>query len=113
LQVIKTFGVDQHFEFEALAPYLKVCDFFLLDTKSDLHGGTGLKFNWEKIGQYHESLPFFLSGGIEPADAGIIKALRNPALYAVDINSRFETEPGIKNIQQVRSFIKEIKSTTT
>lgn len=109
VKVIKSFGVDAKFQFAALLPYLACCDYFLFDTKSDQHGGTGKKFDWGKIGEYSGRVPFFLSGGIGMEDAGAIKEIRHPALYAIDINSRFEDAPGMKNTELIRSFIKEIK----
>ena len=109
-KVIKAFGVDAGFDFDNLAPYLPVCDYFLFDTKSDLHGGSGLKFGWEKIQQYNFGIPFFLSGGIDPNDSGAIREIKHPAFFAVDINSLFEVEPGMKNVNQVKAFIKEIKT---
>jgi phosphoribosylanthranilate isomerase len=110
LRVIKAFGVDNQFAFGTLVPYLKCCDYFLFDTKSEQHGGTGLKFNWEKLKEYAFKIPFFLGGGVGPGDVAAIGTISHPAFYAVDINSRFETEPGLKNNEQVRAFIQEIKS---
>jgi phosphoribosylanthranilate isomerase len=109
-KVIKAFGVDAGFDFINLAPYLPVCDYFLFDTKSDLHGGTGLKFDWEKMHKYNFDIPFFLSGGIGPNDTNAVREIKHPAFFAVDINSRFEVETGIKNVKQVKTFIKEIKT---
>lgn len=109
-RVIKTFGVDAGFDFKSLTPYLPVCDYILLDSKSDRHGGTGRKFSWDLLRQYTYKTPFFLSGGIEPEDAATIRKISHPAFYGVDINSRFEIVPGIKDADQVKSFIKAIKN---
>src|SRR5664279_1167449 len=109
LSVIKGFNIENEFNFETLTGYLPVCDFFLFDTKSKKPGGSGIKFNWEKLDEYSLDKPFFLSGGIGPEDAGLVKSIRNNGLYAVDINSRFETVTGIKNAELVKEFIKEIK----
>jgi phosphoribosylanthranilate isomerase len=110
--VIKTFGVEEGFDFGRLIPYLPVCDYFLFDKKSDQHGGTGRKFRWDILKEYPHSIPFFLSGGIGPEDAGAIREINHPAFYAVDINSRFELAPGMKDVDQVKSFIREIKTFT-
>ncbi len=107
--VIKAFGVDAGFNFTSLAPFLQFCDYFLFDTKSVQYGGTGQKFDWGKILQYKYNVPFFLSGGIGPDDSAVIREINHPAFFAVDINSRFETEPGLKNVSHVKAFIKEIK----
>lgn len=109
-KVIKTFGVNSDFDFNELYPYLKTCDYFLFDSKTEKHGGTGIKFNWNKLADYHLDKPFFLSGGIGPEDVKTLKAIRHEAFFAVDINSRFETVPGIKNSGSVNSFIKELKT---
>lgn len=69
-----------------------------------------MKFNWEKLEEYSMDKPFFLSGGIGPEDAGLIKSIENRGLFAVDINSCFETSPGIKDIALVKTFIEEIKN---
>jgi phosphoribosylanthranilate isomerase len=107
--VIKVFNIENGFNFETLTRYLRVCDFFLFDTKSNKQGGSGRKFNWHKLEEYSLDKPFFLSGGIGPEDAGLVKSIRNKGLYGVDINSRFETVTGIKDADLVRTFIEEIK----
>ena len=101
--------MDDDFNFNQLKPYVDSCDYFLFDTKSILHGGSGMKFNWNLIANYQLQVPFFLSGGLGPQDIPAINAFKHPALHALDINSRFETEPGIKNMEQIRKFIKDIK----
>ena len=110
LVVIKSFNIGRDFRFETLINYLPVCDYFLFDTKSEIHGGSGKKFNWSKLEEYTFDRPFFLSGGIGPDDSGEIEKISNSALYAVDINSRFETVPGIKDASLVKRFINELKS---
>jgi len=109
LSVIKVFNVENEFNFESLTGYLQVCDFFLFDTKSTKPGGSGRKFNWEKLEEYSLDKPFFLSGGICPEDAGLIKSISNQGLYGVDINSKFESNGGMKDAFLVRKFIEEIK----
>lgn len=110
LVVIKSFSIGRDFRFESLTKYLPVCDYFLFDTKSEIYGGSGKKFNWSKLEEYTFDKPFFLSGGIGPDDSGEIEKISNHALYAIDINSRFETVPGIKDGSLVKRFINELKS---
>jgi phosphoribosylanthranilate isomerase len=112
LDVIKTFHVGDEFSFDSLKPYEDACDFFLFDTKSELIGGSGKKFGWELLDSYNIDKPFFLSGGIGPDDIIAIMSLKNKGLFALDINSRFETSPGIKDVEKVKAFIKEIKECT-
>lgn len=109
LTVIKTFPIAPGFRFESLKSFEDACDFFLFDTKSQFKGGSGIKFNWELLGNYNVDKPFFLSGGIGIEDIGNIKSLKNNGLYAVDINSRFEVSPGIKDTEKIKNFIMKIK----
>lgn len=109
LTIIKTFNIADDFNFESLMQYMPVCDYFLFDSKSELSGGSGRKFNWIKLKDYSLNKPFFLSGGIGPEDSGLINSLENRGFFAVDINSRFETTQGIKDVAMVKKFIEEIK----
>lgn len=109
LLIIKAFNIGMNFGFENLIPYMPVCDYFLFDTKSEKPGGSGSKFNWEKLKEYTLDKPFFLSGGIGPEDAGVINAIENKGFFGVDVNSRFENTPGIKDITLVKTFIKSLK----
>lgn len=108
LKIIKAFSIDENFNFAGTQAYAKVSDFFLFDTKTKLHGGSGEKFNWEILDKYEGHTPFFLSGGIGPDDVEIIRKIKHPKLTGVDLNSGFEDEPGIKNIEKLKEFIEEI-----
>lgn len=110
LTIIKAFKINRDFSFESLYQFMPVCDYFLFDTKSEKPGGSGRKFDWEKLKEYSLGRPFFLSGGIGPEDADIIKSMQNSGLFAIDINSRFETAPGIKDAGRVKTFIEKIKN---
>jgi phosphoribosylanthranilate isomerase len=110
LSVIKAINIGNEFNFETLIRYLTVCDYFLFDTKSNNPGGSGRKFDWEKLDEYSLDKPFFLSGGIGPEDADTIKSITTQGFFAVDINSRFETAAGFKDTELVKTFIKEIKN---
>ncbi|MDD4191062.1 MAG: phosphoribosylanthranilate isomerase [Mangrovibacterium sp.] len=110
LTVIKAFSLHEAFDFRVLERYAETADFFLFDTKGGLRGGTGLKFNWQILGRYRLAVPFFLSGGIRPDDAGALRKLSHPKLYAIDINSGFETAPALKDAGKVSRFIEEIKT---
>ena len=106
LEVIKAFAVDAAFDFSVLEAYESVCDYFLLDSKGELPGGNGSRFNWSVLRGYPAAKPFFLSGGISPGDQGAIASIinLNLPLYALDINSKFEREPGLKNIEIIKQF---------
>jgi len=108
LKIIKVFRVGENFDFHVVAPFEKVAIYFLFDTKTEKYGGSGKKFNWEILNKYQGHTPFFLSGGIGPVDIGMISKLSHPMLIGLDLNSGFEDAPGIKNIEKLKEFIKEL-----
>ena len=109
LKIIKAFNLDENFNFATTQQYEKVANFFLFDTKTKNHGGSGEKFDWAILEKYDGHIPFFLSGGIGPDDVLSILNINHPKLTGVDINSGFEDEPGIKNIEKLKIFLQEIK----
>ena len=110
ITVIKAFSITPEFDFGKVQPYEDACDYYLFDSAGVLRGGNGLKFDWEKLNQYQGNKPFFLSGGIRHADITSIRYLGHNRLYAIDVNSGFETEPGIKDISNLGSFIKDLRN---
>lgn len=108
--VIKAFGVDKNFQFSILEDYKYCADYFLFDTKTDSHGGSGNQFNWQLLKKYSLDIPFFLSGGIDSNSVEQILEFSHPKMIGIDINSGFENSPGNKNIEQIKTFIDEIKS---
>ena len=109
-QVIKAFRVGQGLDMEKMEAVAEVCDFILFDTSGEGFGGTGLKFDWDQLQDYTIELPFFLSGGLAPGDADRIKDMDIPQLYAVDLNSRFEIKPGLKDKEELEKFIRKIRT---
>lgn len=107
-KVIKVFSVDHNLDINRLKPYQPYCDLFLFDSKSDLRGGSGKKFDWQVLQKYALGTPFMLSGGICPDDAKNITAMKNPDLWGIDINSCFEVSPGIKDVEKVNDFINRL-----
>ncbi|MBO0322556.1 phosphoribosylanthranilate isomerase [Muricauda sp. CAU 1633] len=108
LEIIKVFSIKDDFDFSVLENYEKVCDYFLFDTKGKLPGGNGYTFDWTLLENYPSTKPFFLSGGIGLESVEKLKAFRKSLAskhcYAIDVNSRFETEPGLKNIEHLKTF---------
>ena len=96
VEVIKAFSIKDKFDFTTLTPYQDCCNFFLFDTKGALPGGNGFAFDWRILNDYPAKKPFFLSGGIGLENTAQIKALLKTdlPLYAIDVNSKFETAPG-------------------
>ena len=110
-KLIKVFNIGADFDFEILNSFESVCDYFLFDTKGDSYGGNGIKFDWKLLKKYPSKKPFFLSGGIDLKDFTEIleiKELKIP-LVGIDINSKFEYEPGLKNIKKVEELLKKMK----
>lgn len=109
--VIKAFRIGDTVNWETMRPYAHTVDYFLFDTASKAaYGGTGHQFNWAVLDTYPFEVPFFLSGGIGAEEVGALRALRWPHLYAVDVNSRFETAPGVKDLSAVQAFIGALSS---
>ncbi len=109
VKVIKAFNVDEAFDFNKLKSYDSACDFFLFDAEGKLPGGNSITYDWSLLQRYEMSKPFFLSGGIGPAHIEQLKSFRHPSLFAVDINSGFETSAGVKDTAMIDSFIKNLK----
>lgn len=108
IKIIKVFSADNTFDFDQLKGYEEVCDYYLFDTKGKLPGGNGYAFDWKILENYPSSKPYFLSGGIGPEEIDSLKKFKQlPAAkycHAIDVNSRFEIEPGLKNIEQLKKF---------
>ncbi|OEJ99053.1 N-(5'-phosphoribosyl)anthranilate isomerase [Flavivirga aquatica] len=108
LEIIKVFSIKDEFNFEVLKPYENVCDYYLFDTKGMLPGGNGYTFDWNVLNKYPSTKPFFLSGGIGINQIEDIKKFQQSKAskycYALDVNSKFEIEPGLKNIDELQKF---------
>jgi len=110
--VLKAFGVDGNFDFKRLENYVGSVDFFLFDTKTAAHGGSGETFNWSILNDYDLDVPFFLSGGLSLNNLEEIKNIKHPQFFGVDLNSRFETSPGMKDIEKLKKAFAIVKQYT-
>jgi phosphoribosylanthranilate isomerase len=108
--VIKAFPIAEAYNFKVTKDYEGACDYFLFDTKTDAYGGSGLKFNWAMLEEYRGETPFLLSGGIAADDAEAILKIEHPKFVGIDLNSKFELKPGLKNIDLLKTFILELKN---
>ncbi|WP_310594599.1 phosphoribosylanthranilate isomerase [Flavobacterium sp.] len=110
IEIIKVFSVDSAFDFDQLKPFETVCDYFLFDTKGKLPGGNGTTFDWKVLENYSSKKPFFLSGGIGVDEIDLVNEILKTdlPLFAVDLNSKFEIEPGLKNTKLLSSFKQKI-----
>ncbi|KGL62772.1 phosphoribosylanthranilate isomerase [Polaribacter sp. Hel1_85] len=115
VEVIKVFGIKDEFNFDVLKPYLEVVDYFLFDTKGKERGGNGTKFDWSVLEKYPFDTPFFLSGGIGLEDVEEVKKIMksNLPIYALDVNSKFESKPGVKRIEDLKEFKESVISSET
>ncbi len=112
VEVIKAFRINGDIVSidELVAPYDGVCDYYLFDNRAaDAAGGTGEKFDWKKISDSKIEKPFFLSGGIGPDDAKLVKNFKHPDYFGADLNSLFEKEPGVKDMAMVLKFMHGLK----
>lgn len=109
LDIIKAFAIAEDFDFSSLKDYINACDYFLFDTKGKERGGNGTLFDWKILKQYPFNKPFFLSGGIGLAETDhVVSFLKSPLsdhCYALDVNSKFESEPGLKKVEELKKFI--------
>lgn len=111
VEIIKAFRVWAGFEFSITAHYESYCSYFLFDTKGDLPGGNGRKFDWALLRKYEGQLPFFLSGGISTVHVHALHQLDGlDMLEAVDVNSGFEAAPGVKKIPELSTFIEQLRT---
>ena len=109
LRLIKAFSIARRKDFENIGTYEESCDYFLFDTKCEQHGGSGNQFDWSMLNSYKGKKPFLLSGGINPYSPPTLKELRHPQPAGFDLNSRFETKPGLKDVERLRHFLEELR----
>ena len=114
IEIIKAFSMSSDFDFSLLDPYSGLCDYFLFDTKGKNRGGNGSLFDWDILQRYPLEKPFFLSGGIGLSAFTLLdEFLECPAskyCYAIDGNSKFESEPGLKRIEELQVFFKQLEN---
>ena len=111
-EVIKTISIKDKSSFETAKLYFEACDLFLFDTQSEHFGGTGKTFDWKWLAEYKLDKPFYLSGGLSLENYAEIKKIGHPQLIGIDVNSKFETAPGIKDIEKIKQLIALMSETT-
>ena len=107
-KVIKAFNIASEEDLESTVIYDGAVDYFLFDTKGKAVGGNGEKFDWEVLASYNGQTPFILSGGIGPDDTERIQTFYHPQCIGIDLNSRFELSPGLKDITALRRFLSQL-----
>lgn len=109
LLIVKAFSIATRDDLLQTSLYEGLADYFLFDTKAQLVGGNGRKFDWTVLAHYDGSTPFLLSGGIGPDDASRLSAFSHPRLAGIDLNSRFEAAPALKNVELLKQFLYDIQ----
>ena len=109
IKIIKTISVGCKDDIQKYKEYVGVVDMFLFDTKCACDGGSGKSFDWSILNDYDGEIPFLLSGGIGPDDVEKVKAFQHPQFAGIDLNSCFETEPGVKDVEKLKTFISQFK----
>ena len=107
--IIKAFNIEKADDLLQTEKYKGIADYFLFDTKGKMVGGNGQKFDWSVLTAYQSKTPFLLSGGIGPEDAESVRSFHHPRCIGIDLNSRFESEPGFKDINQLKTFINKLR----
>ena len=110
IKIIKALSIKDKSDLEKWHEYDGHVDMFLFDTKCKCAGGYGEQFDWSVLEAYDGNIPFLLAGGIGPDDAERIKNFHHPMCLGIDLNSRFETEPGMKDIQKLKLFISQLQN---
>ncbi len=109
VKIIKTISVSSAEDIEKTKEYEGCVDLFLFDTECPTMGGSGDKFDWSVLSAYKGNVPFLLSGGIGMDDVDKIKSFQHPQFAGVDVNSCFETEPGVKDVEKLRLFVEKLR----
>lgn len=109
IKIMKALSVASAAEVEKYKDYEGHVDYFLFDTKTPLKGGSGNKFDWSVLDAYDGKTPFLLSGGIGPDDVERIREFNHPECIGIDVNSRFETVPGVKDAALLKSFVEALR----
>ncbi|MDD4922093.1 MAG: phosphoribosylanthranilate isomerase [Bacteroidales bacterium] len=110
MKVIKAFNIAGLSDLQITKAYEETCDFFLFDTKTEHPGGSGRSFDWDLLNAYSAAVPFFLSGGIGPDDAEKVRSFHHPMLFGIDLNSRFEIQPALKDVHLLKIMVNQLTS---
>lgn len=108
--LIKAFSIGSESDFRRITTYDGCCDYFLFDTPCQTRGGSGKRFDWSLLNGYWDDTPFLLSGGIGPDSVEALHFLHHPRWYGIDVNSRFESAPGVKDPGMLSAFFDQIRN---
>lgn len=109
IKIIKAISVSSAEDIKKYKEYVGAADLFLFDTKCKTVGGSGEQFDWQVLEQYDGEIPFLLSGGIGPDDAERVKSFHHPQCIGIDLNSKFEIEPALKDVEKLKDFLEKLR----
>ena len=109
IKIIRAISVSSAEDIKKYKEYVGAADLFLFDTKCKTVGGSGEQFDWQVLQAYDGDVPFLLSGGIGPDDAERIKNFHHPKCIGIDLNSKFEIEPALKDVEKLKQFLVKVK----
>ena len=109
IKIIKAISVSDAGDIQKYKEYVGAVDYFLFDTKCKTVGGSGQQFDWKVLDEYDGDVPFLLSGGIGPEDVSRVRSFHHTKCVGIDLNSRFEIEPGVKDVEKLRKFLLKVK----
>ena len=108
--LIKAFGICDSSDFQQVLTYEGLCQYYLFDTQCVTAGGSGKSFDWSILSAYQGSTPFILSGGIGPESLSALQNLNHPQWAGIDLNSRFETAPALKDVNLLQTFVSSVRT---
>nr|WP_294765110.1 phosphoribosylanthranilate isomerase [Prevotella sp.] len=109
IKIIKAISVSSAEDIKKYKEYVGAADLFLFDTKCKTVGGSGEQFDWQVLQAYDGDVPFLLSGGIGPDDAERVRNFHHPKCIGIDLNSKFEIEPALKDVEKLKQFLVKVK----
>jgi phosphoribosylanthranilate isomerase len=109
IKIIKALSIREKDDVKRWREYEGAADMLLFDTKCKTVGGSGEQFDWSVLEAYDGNIPFLLSGGIGPEDAERVLKFSHPQFVGIDLNSRFEISPAVKDVEKLKTFIQTIR----
>jgi phosphoribosylanthranilate isomerase len=108
IKIFKAFGISEDADFQEVMSFCEYCDLFIFDTKTPLHGGSGVSYDWSILSHYFGATPFLLSGGIGADDAVRVRTFSHQQFAGVDLNSRFERDAAWKDVDLLKEFLENL-----
>lgn len=111
IRIIKAVSISTDFDFKTLSDFIGIADYFLFDTPGSGYGGHGHAFDWDILNQYPYDTPFLIAGGVSPENISALLGYSHPQFYGIDVNSKFEVSPGLKDIEALKKLFLQVRTT--